>query len=363
MTDAWHPQVNGVVTTLTKIGEALRALGHEVLYITPACFPTVPCPSYPSIRLALFPRLKLARILKNFNPETIHLATEGPIGHATRALCRRLRLPFTTCYHTQFPEYLRMRMPIPTAWSYAYLRRFHNAASRTLVATPSLKQHLHAHGFTKLALWSRGVDTALFRPRPKGFIQALRPVFMYAGRVAVEKNIRAFLDLDLPGSKFVVGDGPDLGLLRDSYPEVHFTGHQQGERLASYLAAANVFVFPSRTDTFGLVMLEAMACGVPVAAFPVMGPIDVVQPGVSGVLSEDLRAAALQALKLDSAACVKSAQMHSWQRCAEMFLGYLNPILDGPPGPACSWARPPFSGFSIPSSPTYAGSSPPGKNR
>jgi glycosyltransferase involved in cell wall biosynthesis len=326
VTDAWHPQVNGVVTTLGKIGDAVRALGHEVLYITPDCFPTAPCPTYPSIRLAILPRTRLAKLIGALKPDAIHIATEGPIGHAARAYCKRQELPFTTSYHTQFPEYLRLRMPIPMAWSYAYLRRFHNAAARTLVATPSLKQHLHERGFSRLVLWSRGVDTILFRPRPKDFIQAPRPVFMYAGRVAVEKNIRAFLDLDLPGSKFVVGDGPDLGMLRDDYPEVHFTGHQQGERLASTIAAADVFVFPSRTDTFGLVMLEAMASGIPVAAFPVMGPIDVVKAGITGVLSGDLRAAALEALKLDSTVCVKTAQAYSWQRCTEMFLGYLAPI-------------------------------------
>jgi glycosyltransferase involved in cell wall biosynthesis len=324
-TDAWYPQVNGVVTTLEKVGEQLETLGHRVLYVTPEPFLTIPCPSYRSIHLALFPGRGVARLLQEFNPDRIHIATEGPVGLAARAYCLRHGLRFTTSYHTQFPEYLRLRAPIPIHWTYAWLRRFHGFAQRILVPTPSQQWRLIEHGFPNVVVWSRGVDAGLFRPRPKGVIAAPRPVSMYVGRIAVEKNIEAFLSLDLPGSKFVVGDGPALPTLRRKYPEVYFVGYKRGRELATYLADADVFVFPSRTDTFGLVLLEAMACGVPVAAYPVTGPIDVVVPGETGVLSEDLRQAVLKALKLESATCVEHARAHSWQRCAEVFLFYLEP--------------------------------------
>ncbi len=323
-TDAWYPQVNGVVTTLEKTAEELRALGHEVLFLTPSAFPTLPCPSYPSIRLALFPAGGIARAIQAFRPNAFHIATEGPIGHALRAYCRRRGLPFTSSYHTQFPEYLRLRAPVPTAWSYAYLRRFHGLASHTLVPTESLRRVLAGHGFRNLVVWSRGVDTVLFRPRPAHPIEAPRPIAMYTGRVAVEKNIEAFLALDLPGSKFVVGDGPDLRSLARRYPAVRFAGCKRGEELVRYLAAADVFVFPSRTDTFGLVLLEAMACGVPVAAYPVPGPIDVVLHNKTGVLKEDLREAAIEALKLDGRACTEHARTFSWRRCAEVFAEHLD---------------------------------------
>lgn len=324
-TDAWYPQVNGVVTTLEKTGAELEVLGHEIVYLTPQGYPTISCPTYPSIRVALFPYARLAKTLRAFRPEAVHIATEGPIGQAVRRYCKRRRLGFTSSYHTQFAEYVRMRAPIPIAWSYAYLRWFHGRATYTLVPTRSVQQLLLAHGFKNVVVWSRGVDTDLFRPRPKGFLDAPRPIAMYTGRVAVEKNIEAFLALDLPGSKFVVGDGPDLPDLRERYPAVRFVGWKRGEELASYLAAADVFVFPSRTDTFGLVLLEAMACGVPVAAYPVTGPIDVVVQNQTGFLNEDLRQAALDALKLDSKACTDYARVFSWRSCAEVFASFLSP--------------------------------------
>ena len=325
-TDAWQPQINGVVRTLGQTGEHLKQLGHEVLFMTPQDFRTYPCPTYPSIRLAVFPKRGVHRLLREFRPQAIHIATEGPIGHAARALCRKFSLPFTTSYHTQFPEYVRARVPLPIDWSYAYLRRYHSRAARVMVATNSMKQRLEARGFKNLAIWARGVDAELFKPGPKHYLSDARPLSMYMGRVAVEKNIEAFLNLDLPGTKYVVGDGPDLEQLRGRYPGVRFTGQKLGRELASHLASADVFVFPSVTDTFGLVLLEAMACGVPVAAYPVTGPIDVVQNGKTGVLDEDLRRAVLGALKLDPADCVAYARQHSWRNWTERFVSLLEPF-------------------------------------
>ncbi len=325
VTDAWSPQINGVVTTLEKMGEELNAVGHEVMYVTPEDFRTFPCPSYPSIRLALLPNSGVHAMLDRFQPDAIHIATEGPLGHAARKYCLKRNLKFTTSYHTQFPEYVRLRAPIPVSWTYSYLRRFHGSAQRTMVPTPSQKQKLVDRNFDNVVVWSRGVDTELFRPRDKSFIDADRPVAMYMGRVAVEKNIEAFLDLDLPGTQYVVGDGPDLAELKKKYPHVVFTGFKRGLELARYLAAADVFVFPSLTDTFGLVMLEAMACGVPVAAYPVTGPIDVVKQGVTGVLDNDLQKAVLEALKLNPDDCVHYARQNSWTQCAELFFNQLEP--------------------------------------
>jgi glycosyltransferase involved in cell wall biosynthesis len=324
-TDAWSPQINGVVTTLGKMGEELTALGNEVKYITPEGFKTFPCPSYPSIRLAILPNSKVASILDEYKPDAIHIATEGPLGHAARKYCLKNKLKFTTSYHTQFPEYVRLRAPIPTSWTYTFLRQFHKKAERTMVPTPTQKQRLVDARFSDVVIWSRGVDTSLFFPRSKEFIEDPRPISMYMGRVAVEKNIEAFLDLDLPGTKYVVGDGPDLEELKKKYPEVKFTGFKTGEELATYLAAADVFVFPSLTDTYGLVMLEAMACGLPVAAFPVTGPIDVIVQGKTGVYDEDLKKATLQALELKPEDCIEFAKQNSWRNSAEMFLHHLEP--------------------------------------
>ena len=326
VTDAWHPQINGVVRTLGHTGQHLQNLGHEVLFITPEKFLTYPCPTYPSIRLAVFPKKRVRRMLHEFRPQAVHIATEGPLGHAARALCLERSWPFTTSYHTQFPEYIRARFPIPTKWSYAYLRRYHGRAARTMVATRSMQRLLEARGFKKLQIWARGVDTGIFQPGPKSFLSGLRPISMYMGRVAVEKNIEAFLNLDVPGSKYVVGDGPDLERLRQQFPNVTFTGQKLGQELTAYLAAADVFVFPSLTDAFGLVLLEAMACGVPVAAYPVTGPVDVVQNGKTGVLDHDLRQAVLGALKLEPADCVAYARQHSWQHWTERLVSLLEPI-------------------------------------
>ena len=328
VTDAWKPQVNGVAVTYQNLGEQLELMGHEVRFIVPGEFTTVPCPSYPTIRLALFPRLKVAKKLREFNPQAIHIATEGPLGHAARSYCLRNGLPFTTSFHTQFPEYIRMRAPVPVRLSYAYLRRFHRQAKQTLVPTESQKNRLVERGFSDVAIVSRGVNTDVFKPGPKSSIAHARPVFLYMGRVAAEKNIAAFLGLDLPGSKVVVGDGPDLEKLQRQYPEVLFTGFKFGDELSRYLAAADVFVFPSLTDTFGIVLLEAMACGLPVAAYPVTGPIDVVRDGVTGILHEDLKKAALGALELDPKACIDYAKKFTWQACAEAFLSNLAHIPD-----------------------------------
>lgn len=326
-TDAWKPQINGVVTTLGKMGDELTLLGHEMKYITPLSFKTFPCPSYPSIRLAILPKNKVSAMLDEFAPDAIHIATEGPIGQAARSYCLKNNLKFTTSYHTQFPEYVRLRAPIPLAWSYAFLRRFHGKAMRTMVPTPSQQQRLQQRGFNNVVIWSRGVDTSLFYPRAKDFLNLPRPISMYMGRVAVEKNIEAFLDLDLPGTKVIVGDGPDLDALRQQYSDVVFTGFKQGEELAQHLSAADVFVFPSLTDTFGLVMLEAMACGLPIAAFPVTGPIDVVVQGKTGVMDDDLSKATLEALKLNSDDCISYAKNKSWAHCAETFFNHLEPNL------------------------------------
>jgi 1,2-diacylglycerol 3-alpha-glucosyltransferase/glucuronosyltransferase len=324
-TDAWAPQINGVVTTLGKMGEELTELGNEVMYITPEGFNTFPCPSYPSIRLAMFPNNKVASMLDEYKPDAIHIATEGPLGHAARKYCVKNNLKFTTSYHTQFPEYVRLRAPIPVSWTYKFLRNFHGKAQRTMVPTPSQQQRLIDEKFSDVVIWSRGVDTELFRPRSKHFITDPRPISMYMGRVAVEKNIEAFLKLDLPGTKYIIGDGPDLEELKKKYSEAKFTGFKRGEELATYLAAADVFVFPSLTDTYGLVMLEAMACGVPVAAFPVTGPIDVVLQGKTGELDNDLQKAVLKALKLKPEDCIEFARNNSWRTSAETFLNHLEP--------------------------------------
>jgi glycosyltransferase involved in cell wall biosynthesis len=325
VTDAWSPQINGVVRTLTHTCAELRRLGHTVNVIEPGLFRTLPCPSYPEIRLAVFPRRRVHAILDAAQPDVVHIATEGPLGWAARAWCRKRRFPFTTSFHTQFPEYLWLRTRLPLALGYRLMRWFHAPARAVMVATPTVYRHLAARGFDNLALWSRGVDTQLFHPRAKTLLQGARPRFMYMGRVAVEKNIEAFLQLDLPGSKYVVGDGPDLAMLRRRYPGVHFTGFKTGDELATHLANADVFVFPSRTDTFGLVLIEALACGVPVAALPVQGPIDIIEHGVTGCLDEDLRSAALGALQIDPLRCRAQALNYTWEACARQFFGHLAP--------------------------------------
>jgi glycosyltransferase involved in cell wall biosynthesis len=323
VTDAWLPQVNGVVRTLGHTVRELTSAGHHVTVISPADFRTIPCPTYPEIRLAPFAGGAVRERLAALAPDAVHVATEGPLGLAARNWCITQGWPFTTAYHTQFPEYLRARFPIPLSAGYAAVRWFHGRASRTLVTTATMQRRLEARGFRNLALWGRGVDTVLFRPRDKAFLDLPRPVFLYFGRLAVEKGVEDFLRLDLPGTKLVVGDGPAAAALAARYPDAVFAGIRHGEDLAAHIAASDVFVFPSRTDTFGLVLLEAMACGVPVAAYPVAGPVDVVVDGITGVLSEDLRSAALAALQLSPDACRTHAMSHSWAAATKQFLASL----------------------------------------
>jgi glycosyltransferase involved in cell wall biosynthesis len=329
VTDAWRPQINGVVRTYERTIEELEKLGHRVSLITPLDFVSIPMPTYPDIRLSLFPGRKVRRLLDQHRADAVHIATEGPLGLAARSWCLKNNFPYTTCFHTQFPEYVWLRTRFPLKWSYAALRWFHGRARATLVATPTLHQRLTDHGFTNLGYWSRGVNLELFRPRDKEFLKERRPVFMYMGRVAIEKNIEAFLKLDLPGTRMVVGDGPDLEMLKKKYPEAVFTGFKTGEALAQHLAAADVFVFPSRTDTFGLVLIEALACGVPVAAFPVQGPIDIIDNGVTGFLDNDLQMAAQAALSLKPEDCRKAALKYTWEACTRQFLDSHNPVQTG----------------------------------
>jgi glycosyltransferase involved in cell wall biosynthesis len=321
VSDAWTPQVNGVVRTVATVAEHLRLVGDTVEVIGPDRFPTMPMPSYREIRLALMPRRKLRRMVDAFGPTTVHIATEGPLGWAMRRLCIRRGWPFTTSFHTRFPEYLHARTRIPPRFAWAVLRRFHNAGVGTFAATPSLKQELLGRGFGHVLAWTRGVDLSLFSVEGSrdDFADLPRPIFLYAGRVAVEKNIEAFLALDLPGTKVVVGDGPQRAELAQRFPAVHFAGWRMGQALTDAYRAADVFVFPSRTDTFGLVLLEAMACGTPVAAYPVQGPLDVVADSGAAVLDENLRAACLRALALPRPAARRHAERFSWENCAAAF--------------------------------------------
>src|SRR5262244_2960073 len=328
-TDAWHPQVNGVVRTLTSLARSAKGLGVDIDFLSPHGFPTVPLPTYPGLRLALPRPSRIARRIEEVNPDAIHIATEGPIGHAVRAYCVKRDLPFTTSYTTRFPEYISARAPIPESWIYAALRRFHNSASVTMVATPSLMAELRQRGFSRLGMWTRGVDTELFRPDRAIELPFPRPIFVCVGRVAVEKNLEAFLSLDLPGTKMIIGTGPCEAELKRRFPDAKFVGQIENGRLAAHVAAADVFVFPSRTDTFGVVQLEALASGVPVAAFPVTGPLDVVAGHPIGVLSEDLRAACLAALDLERAACRAFALNYSWENSARQFIGHLQKLAEG----------------------------------
>ncbi|MFN8982622.1 MAG: glycosyltransferase family 4 protein [Alphaproteobacteria bacterium] len=327
VSDAWFPQVNGVVRTLSVVADKLRAMGDTVEVIGPDRFRSMPTPGYAEIRLAIAPKRKLARLVAEFRPEIIHIATEGPLGWTMRGLCRRNQWPFTTAFHTRFPEYLEARTGLPADWSWRVMRRFHEAGDGTFAATASLREELKRRGFTKLRPWTRGVDLDKFRPGEGDSWAGLpRPTFLYAGRVAIEKNIEAFLALDLPGSKVVVGDGPALEGLKQKFPQVTFTGYRENGALARSYAGADVFVFPSRTDTFGLVLLEALASGTPVAAFPVTGPIDVVTNSRVGALDEDLRAASLKALECDRTACRSHAEAWSWDACVAQFRAALVPI-------------------------------------
>jgi glycosyltransferase involved in cell wall biosynthesis len=325
-TDAWHPQVNGVVRTLTSLARSASVLGAEIDFLTPDGFPSVGVPTYPGLRVALPNRREIAARIEAASPDAIHIATEGPIGWAVRAYCRRRKLAFTTSYTTRFPEYIAVRSFIPVWLGYAVLRHFHAAAAMTMVATASLRQELGAWGFRRIGTWTRGVDTDLFRPGDAAELDLPRPIFMTVGRVAVEKNLEAFLALDLPGSKVVIGDGPHRAELERRYPRARFLGEKTGQDLTSHLAAADVFVFPSRTDTFGVVQLEALACGTPVAAFPVTGPLDVIADHPVGALDTDLRSACIRALGVSRQLCRSFALERSWENSARQFIGNLSAL-------------------------------------
>jgi glycosyltransferase involved in cell wall biosynthesis len=331
VTDAWHPQINGVVRSLERVTEIMTARGIEVKFLTPLEFATVPFPGYSEIRLSMTTQWTINRKIDEAKPDAIHIATEGPLGYGARHYCMKRKLEFSTSYHTQFPEYLRARLPIPTRWTYPILIRFHRPAKYCLVPTQSVADRLTSMGFRNTVIWDRGVDTALFHPARR--VESgpdfpwPRPYFLYVGRVAVEKNIEQFLKLDLPGTKIVVGEGPSRKALTAAYPGVQFVGPKQGEELAKYYASADCFVFPSRTDTFGLVLLESLAAGTPVAAFPVTGPIDVVGRSDVAVLDEDLRAAALSALQIPRDKCRAYAAQFSWAHSTDQFMQYLPEIV------------------------------------
>ncbi|WP_264049193.1 glycosyltransferase family 4 protein [Methylobacterium flocculans] len=341
-TDAWHPQVNGVVRSLENMAAAGPAFGFEPIFLTHQDFASLPLPGYPEIRLAYATKRHVARLWDDLRPTHVHISTEGTVGFATRRYCLAHRRPFTTSYHTRFPEYLSARAPVPEAWSYAWLRRFHGASNGTMVSTPSLERDLGGRGFTNLMRWTRGVDTDLFRPREPGSPEPAilaglpRPIFLSVGRLAVEKNLDAFLSLDLPGTKVVVGDGPDRARLSAIDPGVRFLGTRTGADLADIYAAADVFVFPSLTDTFGIVLLEALACGVPVAAFPVTGPLDVIGGTGVGVLDTNLATAALAALQIPRAQCRAEALRYTWAESARQF--YDNIAIAHGTAPARTWA-------------------------
>jgi glycosyltransferase involved in cell wall biosynthesis len=320
-TDAWHPQINGVVRSLQEMAAHAAQNGAETCFITPQDFASIPMPTYPEIRLSLtLPRM-IGRMMERMAPSHVHIATEGPIGFATRRHCRARGIPFTTSYHTRFPEYVAARAPIPEEWTYKLIRRFHGSGLGMMVSTPSLTRELIARGFSRIMPWSRGVDTTLFRPRADRLTLGTGPIFLTVSRLAVEKNIAAFLALDLPGTKVVVGDGPARSDLEARFPDTIFLGALSGEALAQVYASADVFVFPSLTDTFGIVMLEALASGLPIAAYPVTGPRDIVGETGCGVLDWDLRLAALAALSISREACRVAAEGYTWEASARQFFG------------------------------------------
>ncbi len=330
VTDAWKPQVNGVARTLAALRGGLATAGHEAVPLTPDLFRTVVCPTQSEVRLAFHARPGFARRLDSLEPDVIHIATEGPLGVAARHYCIERNLRFTTAYHTKFPEYLKARFGIPLSWSYAALRRFHAKSSAVMVATETVRRELATRGFERVVIWTRGVDVKLFRPNCVSAVDLPRPVFLCVGRVAAEKNLPLFLDLDLPGSKLVVGDGHLLSEMKRRYPKITFAGRQEGQALIRHYASADVFVLPSRTETFGLVLLEALACGLPIAALPVPGPLDVIGGSAAGVLDWDLRAAAMAALHIPREICRSYAMRFSWRAATEQFLGHVVPVRDPP---------------------------------
>ncbi|MBW8842573.1 MAG: glycosyltransferase family 1 protein [Sphingomonadales bacterium] len=331
VTDAWSPQVNGVVRTLQSVRNELTAQGHDVLIVSPDLFYSMPCPTYPEIRLAFASTGSVGRMLEDFSPQAIHLATEGPVCLAARRWCLARDFPFTTAYHTQFPDYVAARTGVNPEWVWRYIRWFHSPAQSILASTASIADTLKAHGLTQIRHWGRGVDLSTFGdPVPDPAIRALArdgkgPIQLYVGRVAIEKNIEAFLTATHPGTKVIVGDGPALASLKAKYPDAHFLGPKFGSDLAAAYAAADVFVFPSKTDTFGLVMIEALACGTPVAAYPVTGPVDVLTPE-TGAMHDDLDQAIAEALTRDRVACRAYGQGFTWAKSAYQFLHALVPV-------------------------------------
>jgi len=330
VTDAWAPQVNGVVRTIEATNRELARAGHRTVVLSPERFLTVPCPGYDGIRLAVLPHLRLGRMLaaevSASEEVAVHIATEGPLGRAARHWCRRHGVPFTTAYHTRFPQYLQAMYRVPEEWTYAAMRRFHRDATTVMAPTPTVARELREHGISNVALWPRGVDTAVFKPSPPLALGLRKPIFLYVGRVSVEKNIADFLMADLPGSKVVAGEGPALAMLKRRFPEAHFVGLLEQHELARLYSTADVFVFPSRTDTFGLVLLEALACGTPVAAYPVQGPIDVIGQSDVGILQDDLRFAALSALRIDRQRCQAFALWRSWSAATRDFVSLQRPV-------------------------------------
>lgn len=326
VTDAWRPQINGVVRTLESLAKQLREWGHEVSFLTPEPFWTVPVPTYPEIRLSLASRRAVFLTMVRARPHHIHIATEGPLGLLARRYCLERGKAFTTSLHTRFPEYVAARLPVPEEWSYGYLRWFHDPAAATMVPTPSLREELRGHGFSHLTLWGRGVDGQRFRPGPKTMFTDLPgPHLLYVGRVSAEKNVADFLALDMPGSKIVVGDGPERAHLERLHPDVHFIGYLHGEALAAAYRSADVFVFPSRTDTFGNVLTEALASGTPVAAYPVTGPRDIVTDPRAGTLSQDLGSAVRRSLTLARSHARALGEQFTWAASAHQFVSALTP--------------------------------------
>ncbi|MGA3339812.1 MAG: glycosyltransferase family 1 protein [Methylocella sp.] len=341
-TDAWKPQINGVVRSLESVARALYEFGAEIEFLTPQDFTTIPLPTDHEIRLALASCRSVEKRLDGAAIDHIHIATEGPIGFAARRYCLRMKRPFTTSYHTRFPEYIATRTRIPESVTYAFLRRFHNAGCGVMVSTASIADDLNKRGFQRLMHWSRGVDHRQFTPAKAEAFDLPRPIFLYAGRLAPEKNVEAFLELDLPGSKVLVGDGPSRRALQAAYPEAHFLGTKTGDALAVQYASADVFVFPSRTDTFGMVLIEALACGLPVAALPVPGPLDVIGTSGAGVLDFDLRAACLAALDIPREKARAHALTFTWANSARQFLD--NILLAKSGDQCCLTASPGLSG-------------------
>ncbi len=327
VTDAYYPQVNGVVRALDKLAQEMRIKGYNVEFLEPSQFTTFSMPTYKEIRLSLtIPSIVKTKI-KAINPDAIHIATEGPLGAMARHYCNKRHIPFSTSFHTQYPEYIRARAPVPLRWTYAYFRRFHSSAKHCLVSSKTVANRLRERGFKNTVDWSLGVDLDVFNPSfrdeksPK--FNLPKPIYLFVGRIAVEKNIEAFLSLELDGTKLVVGSGPQLEEFKIKYPDVIFVGNKSGEELSTYYASADCFVFPSRTDTFGLVLLEAMASGLPVAAYPVQGPLDVIADSGAGVMDEDLQKAAQEAVKISRKKCREYASKFTWEASADIFLKHL----------------------------------------